>query len=91
MQEDGPSRLDRLTDSLAHGPDVVPVDHAEVGEAQLLEEHAGADEGLHRVLDVPAERVSALADPGDARHAALDVLAEPGERGVETQPVEVEL
>ena len=91
VHDDRAAGLDRLTDRLAHRLDVVPVDHAEVREAQLLEEHAGADQRLHRLLDVLAHGVGLLADARDAQDAALEVLAQLGERRVEAQPVEVEL
>jgi len=91
VHEHRPGRVDRLADSLAQRPDVVSVDDAEVGEAQLLEEHAGDDERLHGLLEVLAQRVGPLADGGDAGDAALDVFTQLGQRRVETETVEVEL
>ena len=70
---------------------VVTVDHADVGEPELLEQHAGHQERLHRLLDVLAQAVRLAADGGDPRDAVLQVLAQPGERRVQTDAVEVEL
>ena len=70
---------------------VVPVDHADVGEPQLLEEHAGHEERLHRLLDVLAQPVRLPADGRDLGDAVLEVLAQPRERRVEADAVEVEL
>ena len=54
VDDDRPARLDGLADALAQGVHVVAVDDADVGEAELLEEHAGHEERLHRLLDVLA-------------------------------------
>ncbi len=78
-------------DALAQGVHVVPVDDADVGEAQLLEQHAGHEQGLHRLLDVLAQPVRLAADGRDLGDAVLEVLAQPGERRVEADAVEVEL
>ena len=91
VDDDRAARVDRLADALAQGVHVVAVDDADVGEAQLLEEHARHEQRLHRFLDVLAEAVRLLADGGDAGDAALDVLAQTGERRVEADAVEVEL
>ena len=91
VHHDRAARVDGLADALAQRVHVVAVDDADVGEAQLLEEHARHEQRLHRLLDVLAEAVGLLADGRDARHAALEVLAQPRERRVEADAVEVEL
>ena len=91
VDHDRAARVDGLAHALAQRVHVVAVDDADVGEAQLLEEHAGHEQRLHRLLDVLAEAVRLLADGGDAGDAALEVLAQTRERRVETDAVEVEL
>ena len=59
------------------------VDDPDVGEAELLEEHAGHQQRLHGLLDVLAQPVRLLADGGDLRHAVFEVFAQTGQRRVE--------
>ena len=91
VDDDRPARVDRLADALAQRVHVVPVHHADVREAQLLEEHAGHEERLHRLLDVLAQPVRLAADRGDLGDALLEVLAQAGQGRVEPDAVEIEL
>jgi hypothetical protein len=86
-----PARVDRLADTLAQGMHVVPVDDADVGEPELLEEHAGDEKGLHRLLDVLAQPVCLAADGRDLGDPVLEVFAQPCEGRIEADAVEVEL
>ena len=55
---------------------IVTVDDADVGEPQLLEEHARDQERLHRLLDVLAEAVRPFADSGNAGQTVLEILTQ---------------
>ena len=57
-------RAERLVQGTAHRLHVVAVDHADVGEVELLEEQAGRPERLDRLLQLRAEALDALADAG---------------------------
>ena len=91
VQDDRTARIDGLPDARPQGVHVVAVDYADVREAELLEEHARDQQGLHRLLDVLTAAVRLGADHGDARHAALQVLAQAGQRRVQADAVEVQL
>ena len=91
VDQDGTPRVHGLAHRFAQRADVVAVHHADVGEAELLEDEARAEEGLHALLDVLAQTVGAGADGRDAGDGALHVLAQAGEARVEAEPVEVEL
>ena len=53
--------------------EAVPLQGAHVGEAQLLEERPGDEEGLERLLDLAGELEHLLADVGDAPEELLHV------------------
>ena len=85
-----PVRLERLADSLPERLHVVPVDHAHVGEVELLEEEPGRPVGLERLLQDRPESLDPLADPGgQPRERLLRVLARVVELRVEAHAVEV--
>ena len=84
-------RVHRLLQRHAQSADVVTVHHADVRKAELLEDETGAEEGLHALLDVLAEAVRAGPDRRDAGDGVLHVLAQPGEPGIEAEPVQVQL
>ena len=83
--------LHRLTHGFAQGADVVAVHHPYVGEAELFEDEAGAEEGLHALLDIASETVGPGADRRDAGDGALHVLAQASEPRIEPEAIEVEL
>jgi len=89
VDDDRAFGLEGLGQCAAERADVVPVDHAHVGEVELLEEEAGRPVGLDRGLDLGAE---ALDPPADAerqfRQPVLEVLAGVVEPRVEADPVE---
>ena len=66
VEQDRPvHRLD-LLEVAAQALQVVAVDRAEVGEAQLLEEHAVVERGLDGVLELLEPALGVLADQRDA-------------------------
>ena len=68
--------LQRRRERAAHRADVVPVDDADVGEVELLEEQARRPERLDRLLDLRAQPLDAIADAGrQPREALLELLA----------------
>ncbi len=86
----GRSRGQRLAQRAAQRADVVAVDHAHVGEVELLPPQAGRPERLDRLLEVRTEPLERGADPRrELRQAALDLLAGVPELGVEPDAVEV--
>ena len=75
---------------LAQGVHVVAVDHAHVGEVELLEEEARRPVGLDRRLDLRAEPLDPPAEPErQLGQPVLDPLAGVVEARVEADPVEV--
>ncbi len=52
--------------------EVVAVDRADVGEAELLEEHAAVDRGLDRVLHLLEPAIGLVADQRDRRQELAD-------------------
>ena len=85
-----PVGLERLADRLAQRLHVVAVDHADVGEVELLEEQPRRPVGLERLLEDRPEALDPLADPGgQPGQRLLGVLARVVELGVEAHAVEV--
>jgi hypothetical protein len=86
---------DRLPELLAHVAegldeisDLVARDRADVAEAELLEEQAGHDERLDRLLDPLGGLGRLLADAGEAAQELHELVAQarrqvPGEHAVE--------
>jgi hypothetical protein len=69
---------------------VVTVDHAHVGEVELLEEEPRRPVGLDRRLDLRAEALDSFAEAErQLRQPILDPLARVPEARVEADPVEV--
>ncbi len=64
-------RLD-LLEVRPQGLEVVAVDRADVGEAELFEEHAAVDRGLDRVLHLLEPAISLVADQRDRRQELAD-------------------
>ena len=62
VDDDGPVGLQRLGERPPQGRDIVAVDHAHVGEVELLEEEAGRPVGLDRSLDLGAEALDSAAE-----------------------------
>ena len=90
VHHDGPVRVERVAHRLAHRADVVAVDHADVGQVELLEQEARRPVGLQRLLQDRAEALEALAHPDrQARQRLLDVLARVVELRVQPDAVEV--
>ena len=70
VEQDRPvHRLDLLQVG-AQGPQVVAVDRADVGEAELLEEHPAVERRLDRVLHLLEPAVGLVADQRDRRAGA---------------------
>ena len=85
-----PVGLERLADRLAQRLHVVAVDHADVGEVELLEEEPGRPVRLQRLLQDRAEPLDLAADAGgQLGERLLDVLARVVELRVEAHAVEV--
>ena len=81
---------ERLTKRAAQRAHVVAVDHAHVGEVELLPPQPGRPERLDRLLDVRAEPLERGAEPGgQLGQAVLDVLASVPELRVQADAVEV--
>ena len=59
----GPVMPRTAVEDVHQAVDVVPVDRTEVAEAELLEQHARREEGLHALLPLPDERVRADGCP----------------------------
>jgi hypothetical protein len=71
-------------------PYLVAVDHADVGEVELLEDQPRRPVGLERLLEDRAEPLDAVADAGrQLRETGLDLLAGLVKARVEAHPVEV--
>ena len=66
VDHDRPLGDQRLAQRAAHRAHVVAVDHADVGEVELLPPQPGRPERLDRLLDVRAEPLERGADPGRA-------------------------
>ena len=82
--------LEGLAQGLAQGVHVVAVDHAHVGEVELLEEEARRPVGLDRRLDLRPEPFDPLAEAErQLGQPVLDPLAGVEEARVEPHPVEV--
>ena len=72
------------------GAHVVTVDHAHVGEVELLPPQSGRPERLDRLLEMWAEALELGADPRrELGETALDVLARMPQLGVQAHAVEV--
>ena len=83
----GRQRLAQRAAQLAH---VVAVDHAHVGEVELLPPQARGPEGLDRLLDVGPEPLERGTEPGrQLGQAALDALAGVPQLRVEPDAVEI--
>ena len=90
VDDDRAFGVEGLLQRFAQGADVVAVDHAHVGEVELLEEEAGRPVGLDRRLDLRAEPLDPLAEAErQLGQPVLDPLAGVVEAGVEADPVEV--
>ena len=82
--------LEGLAQGLAQGVHVVAVDHAHVGEVELLEEETGCPVGLDRRLDLRPQPFDPPAQPQrQLGQPVLDPLAGVVEARVEPHPVEV--
>ena len=80
----------RLIERPAQVGDVVAVDDAHVGEAELLEQQARRPVGLERGLDLRAEALDPAAEAErEPRQPLLDVLAGVEPARVQPDPVEV--
>ena len=90
VDDDGALGGEGILERLAKGRHVVAVDHAHVGEVELLEHQAWGPVGLDRRLDLGPEALDPLAQAqGQPRQPGLDVLACVVEALVETDAVEV--
>ncbi len=90
VDDDGAVGVKGLAESIAQRVDVVAVDHAHVGEVELLEEEAGRPVGLDCRLDLRPEPFDPLAEAErQLGQPVLDALAGVVETAVEPHPVEV--
>ena len=90
VDDDRAVGLEGLAQGLAQGVHVVAVDHAHVGEVELLEEEARRPVGLDRRLDLRPQPFDPLAEPQrQLGQPVLDPLAGVVEARVEPHPVEV--
>ena len=90
VHDDRALGLERLAQRAAQRPDVVAVDHAHVGEVELLPPEPGRPERLDRLLEVRAEALERGADSGrQLREPVLDVLAGVPQLRVQPDAVEV--
>ena len=75
VDDDGPLGGQSLAQRAAQRPDVVAVDHAHVGEVELLPPQARRPERLDRLLDMGTEALEGRADPdGELGQPALEIL-----------------
>ena len=90
MHDHRPLGRQRLAQRAAQRADVVAVDHAHVGEVELLPPQPGRPERLDRLLEVGPEPLERGADPGrQLGQPALDPLAGVPQLRVQPDAVEV--
>jgi hypothetical protein len=73
VDEERPLHELQALERLDQEGDVVPVERAEVLEAQLLEQHAGDQNAAHPLERAAGELPRALADPRDLPHDVPDL------------------
>ena len=74
---------------LAQQADVVPVDRAEVAQAQVLEQHAAVQAGLGRFLELRQEPLDRIAQQRHLAQHLDDFFLEPRVHAVHPQPIEI--
>src|SRR5660398_150420 len=62
--------------------DIVPVQHPQIGEAQLFKEHSRRESRLDPVFELLSDRVKSLSYAREFLDALLQVMANPGERRI---------
>ena len=90
MDDHRPLGFERVLQGVPQGANVVPVDHADVGEVELLPPQAGRPERLDRLLHVGPEALERGTDPDrQLRQSPLEILARVPQLGVQPDAVEV--
>ena len=90
VDDHGTASGQRLAQGASDRAYVVSVDHADVGEVELLPPQSRGPEGLERLLDVRPEALERGADAdGQLGQPLLELLAGPPELGVQPDPVEI--